>query len=189
MPNVEDRKYWLTELANPVTAQIGLTDPERQGVYNLARKQQTGAESTAMEALKASGAGRGFRAGESGFMDTAMGKLYGQGAERLGGYANEQAIQEVKDRFNQNMQLNQLNQNRLLGGGNMLMGFGQADTAEAAVRNQGKGLEWEKEKFGQTFPWEQETTRMNQLMQMMGMMGQSQQDVYAPYYQGINTAG
>jgi hypothetical protein len=114
--------YWQKNLATPITAEIGLSDQERQGIYNLARRQGQGATNAAAGELEQKMGGRGFTAGDSGIADTALGKIYGAGAEQLGAFGQTIALDEAKNRFAQNMDLSNANLNRMSTGGNIALG-------------------------------------------------------------------
>lgn len=163
-------KYWMQELTTPVTADIGLSEPERQGIYNLARRQiQSGTNASAAE-LEGKMGGKGFRAGESGIADTAIGNIYSQGAERLGQVGLQTSIEEAKNRFAQNLALSQLNQNRLLGGG---------DLSAKLKANQiaGGGLRLGRDQFA----WNKEEQTVQDIMESMKMKLGQQNQAYAPY--------
>ncbi len=126
--------YWLDQLKEPVDEQIGLTEDERQGIYNLGRRQMQGAYNTAAETMREKMGGRGFRAGDSGVADTAVGQIISQGAERLGAYGQEIAVGEAKNRFQQKATIAQLNQQRLLGAGGLENQANQIAASSAAAR-------------------------------------------------------
>ena len=166
--------YWQQGLSTPITADIGLSDEERQGIYNLARRQSQGATNAAASELEQKLGTKGFRAGESGIADTALGQLYSKGAESLGQFGQKAALSEAENRFGQNMELSNANLNRLTAGGQLALGgleTGNQLQAAMAALNARKGggggrsertasgaaramdlgqqqLAWEKEKYG-----------------------------------------
>lgn len=174
--NPQNLSYWEQGLSTPITADVGLSDQERRGIYNLARRQTQGATNAAAGEMEQKLSGKGFRAGESGIADTALGQIYSKGAEQLGSFGQQIASQEAKDRFAQNMELNNANLGRLTGGGGLALGALQSGNTlagtmaqiEAAKRKAGGGgrqertasgfqrnqdlgqqqLAWEKEKYG-----------------------------------------
>jgi len=131
--NRSGMKYWMQQMEAPITADIGLSEQERQSIYNLARRQNQSATNAAAEEMLGAMGGRGFRAGDSGIADTAIGKIYGEGAERLGQVGTQTAIEEAKDRFAQNAQLANLNLQRLQGGGSLAAQLKQAQLAGAQL--------------------------------------------------------
>lgn len=148
--------YFLEQLKQKGEApQIGTAEEERQGVYNLARRQTQGATKTAGEQLQGAMGGKGFRGGESGIADTALAGIYNQGAERMGQMASQQSIAEVKNRFDQSLATNRMDLDRLLGGGGISAQMAQAAASRAASAASSKlgqdRLAWDKSRFGQEF--------------------------------------
>jgi hypothetical protein len=176
---------WLSQLNVPIEERGVLSDAERQRMFNLARRQSAGAMGAGMETLKEQLGGRGFRVGESGAADTAMGKYILGSQEALSQQGTEIATDEAKRRA----ELAGLNIQRLTGAGGLQVQQNAVEAQKAAAGAQARlgqsQLEWEKNKFSQTFPWEKEQAQMGWLQNLLGMMGQSQQDVYAPYWNAI----
>lgn len=117
-----DMTEWLNMLKQPITAQVGLGERERQQIYNQARGQIQGATRTGMEQMREMMGGRGFRAGESGIADTAIGGVAQAGRQGLQNVSQNIAISEAQNRFAQNMALNQANLQRMGVGGQMALG-------------------------------------------------------------------
>jgi len=128
--------YWKRELKTPITADVGLSDQERQGIYNLARGQTQSATNAAAGEMEQKLSGQGFRPGESGIADSALGKIYSQGAQSLGDFGQQIASKEASDRFAQNMDLNNANLQRLTGGGGLALGELQSENTLAGVQAQ-----------------------------------------------------
>jgi len=180
-----DTNYWLEELKKPVEETGALSDAERQRIFNLARNQQVGSQTAQMAGLKEALGSRGFRAGDSGIADTALGNLYRSTQENLAGEAGKIAMDEAARRE----RLAQLNIARLTGGGDIMAKLRQAAASAAGARTGLKlgeeQLAWEKEKFGQTFPYQKQQDWMNNLFRLWGGMGASQNEVYAPYLNAL----
>ena len=180
---------WLTELKTPISA--GLSTGDLQTQYNQMRNQIQGTWGAGAETLKGQLGERGFRAGESGLADTALGGLYEQGSQALSKGATDVYLDEAK----RSQDLANMNLQRLTSGGSLAAELEKIRAQRAATGSAAGGaaarLAWEKEKFGKQFPWEQEMQATGQLFDLMGMMGGSQQQVYAPYYEalGQGTAG
>lgn len=205
-PDTKQTGYWLGELSKPTEqTPIGLSEQERSSIYGLGRTQIQGATRASAEAMKEFMGGKGFRAGESGIADTPIAGIMRGGQQQLGDFATSMAAQEAKDRFAQRFQLSQLDQQRLLGGAGIAGGLETANIgaqatlgaaragAGAARYAAGLGAEtaanrlgWEQERFKDyTFPYEKQQGSFGNLMQIYGMQQQSQQDRYAPWYQGL----
>lgn len=189
--------YWIDELKKPIEAEVGLSDRERQQIYNLGRSQTQGATKAMMGEMSGLMTRRGFRAGESGIADTAIGKIAMQGQQQLGDYARQIAVEEAQNRFAQKAQLAQLNLSRLTGGGQLQLGFDQLAAQRAAQASAGRraqeALKWEKNRWNRQFKWEknkwnksfqygQERDTTGDMFNLMGMMYGQQQQRYAPYY-------
>lgn len=200
----EQGSKWLSNLMNnPITADIGLSNRERQGIYNLSREQIQGSTRAAAEGAKEIMGGRGFIPGKSGIADTAIGQILSRGQQQLGGTARDIALQEARNRFNQNMAVQGLNLQRAGVGfgaiGNLSASAArekaaqlQAEAQRYAVQASQAGsqaqLGWQKEKFGQTFQFQQEQAATNNLFRLLGLENQSQQNRYQPYWQGLVNA-
>ncbi|MCK7532340.1 MAG: hypothetical protein MZV63_15570 [Marinilabiliales bacterium] len=52
--------------------------------------------------------GAGFRAGESGIADSALGQYYANAAEKQGQSATQMAVEEAKNKFMQNMSMDEM---------------------------------------------------------------------------------
>jgi hypothetical protein len=174
-------KYWEQELTKPVTAEIGLSPAELQDVYNSARLQTQGSTNAAAEEMIAAMGGRGFAPGESGIADSAVGKILGEGANRLGQFSMNQAINERNKRFEENMALNSANLQRM-GIGSDLASKMAATAASRAASAGSLALGHEQ------LDYQKESQTMNDLMQYMGMMQGSQQNAWAPYWQTKSNA-
>jgi hypothetical protein len=177
---------WLKKLETPITAEIGLSGDERQGIYNLARGQTQGATKTAMEQARSAMGGRGFRGGESGIADSALGQIAQQGQSSLNRFSQDIAHREAANRFSQNMALNQANLSRLGTGAQTALGYDKLQQ-EAAARAAAQGLasnrmKWDKYKFKKQFEYGQERDAMGDLFNLFnayrGSYGQ-QQGIYA----------
>jgi len=171
--NVGNKRYWLGQLDKPVEEGV-LSEAERQNIYNLARRQNQGALNTGVETAKEQLGSRGFRAGESGFADSAIGEMIRKNQETMG----QVGVGIGKEEAQRRERIAELNLNRLLGAGGIAAQHSGGGGAGKAAMAQ---LDWEKEKWGQEFPWQQEQARMGQLFDLYGMMGTSQNQVYAPY--------
>jgi hypothetical protein len=171
---------WLSALKEPINAGQSKGDLQRQ--YNQMRSQIQGGTNAMAEQMKGQLAGRGFRVGESGAADTALGQIFQQGGANLAKAGTDVYLDEARRR----MDMANMNMNRLLGAGGLeAQDLASKRNAGVARDISGNQLAWEKEKFGQQFPWEQEQFYMNQAGGLMNSMLQSQQDVYAPYWNAI----
>ena len=170
---------WMKQLETPIEA--GLSKGDLQTQYNQMRKQIQGGWGAGTEALKGQLGQRGFRVGESGVADTALAGLYGEGARALSTGAENIYLDEAKRR----QDLAGLNLQRMLGAGGLEAQ--QAATGASAGASADR-LAWEKEQFGQTFPWQKEQQTTQQLFDLMAMMVGSQQEAYAPYMSAIGAA-
>jgi len=208
-------QYWLSELKKPIEADVGLTDRERQGIYNLARQQKSGAYNAAADEMTGALAGQqGFRVGESGIADTALGQLRSKQAQEMGTFGQEIATEEAKNRFAQEAKLAELQQARLGQGGSLAAQLGQ-------IRSQNRATSLSQSKFEQELEWAKEQDAKNReqwgtefeentrrydtdlafskekekadlahqattdLMTYMGLMQNSQSGAYAQYWQSL----
>lgn len=80
-----------------------------QNAINLSRRANQGGWAAGAESLKRDLGGAGFRAGESGIADSALGQFYSQGAEKMGQNATQLAVEKAKTDFMNNFDLDQLN--------------------------------------------------------------------------------
>ena len=103
---------FLSSLAQPIDYQ-----DRSQQRYNIARGQIQSGTRTAMEQAKTYMGGRGFRGGESGIADTALGQIATGGAERLGRAGLEIGESEAARRH----QYEQLDLQRKLSGGQLAL--------------------------------------------------------------------
>jgi hypothetical protein len=176
---------WLQQLQTPAEEKGALSDTERRQMFNLARRQSAGALNTGLSTLRSELGGHGFRGGESGIADSALANLVRSNQEALSQEGTKIAMDEAQRRE----RLAELGQNRLLGAGGLSAQLesiaAQRAAASGANKNAAAQLAWEKERFGQEFPWEQEQSRMTMLSNLLGEMGQSQQQVYAPYWDAL----
>jgi len=177
--NVGNLNTWLGALEKPIEAGLSTGDMQKQ--YNQLRNQIQGSWGTGAESLKGELGQRGFRVGESGMADTALAGLYSQGSKALSKGATDIYLSEA----DKSRELANMNLQRKLGAGGLITQQAQARASGAGARAAMAGLDWEKEKFEQTFPWEQEQFYTNQAMDLAGRMGQSQQQVYAPYLDAL----
>lgn len=100
----------------------GLTQPVQyqdryQSRYNIARGQIQGGTRTAMEQMKTYMGGRGFRGGESGFADTALGQIATGGAQRL----SQAGLEIGESEAAQRQEYDRMNLQRMLGGGQLAL--------------------------------------------------------------------
>ena len=103
---------FLSGLAQPIQYQ-----DQSQQRYNLAREQIQGGTRMQAEQMRRYMGGRGFRGGESGIADTALGGVFRGGAERLG-----QASRGIEaDEAGRAQQYDLLNLQRQLGGGGLAL--------------------------------------------------------------------
>ena len=187
---------WQEKLAKPVQIKTGLSDIERKRIYGLGRRQATGAQQASMERMREMMGGKGFRIGESGIADTAMGTMATQGAEQLGSMAQEQALSERQRRFDEAAQTAGITTQRLAAGMQGKVGLAQAGSAAAAARihaelgreqlewqkeKYGTGLEWEQEQYGQEFGYRGEQSALDRMMDMYRMQYGSQESTWDRY--------
>jgi len=99
-----------------LTRPIGYEDRSQQR-YNIARGQIQSGTRTAMEQAKTYMGGRGFRGGESGIADTALGQIATGGAQRLSQAGLEIGESEAARR----QQTEMMNLQRMLGGGQLAL--------------------------------------------------------------------
>jgi hypothetical protein len=172
---------WLTELKKPISA--GLSTQDLQTQYNQMRNQIQGGWNAGLNTLSEQMAKYGARPGEAGRADSTVGQFLTSGSQALSKGATDVYLDEAKRR----QDLAQMNLNRLLGAGGLETQAMQAHAAGAGARASAsiaeKQLEWEKQKFAQEFPWQQQMQSEGQLFDLMNMMGGSQNQVYAPWYQ------
>ena len=103
---------FLASLAQPIDYQ-----DRSQQRYNIARGQIQSGTRTAMEQAKTYMGGRGFRGGESGIADTALGRIATGGAERL-----TRATQEIGESESaRRQQYEMMNLQRMMGGGQLAL--------------------------------------------------------------------
>lgn len=187
---------WLEDLSKPVTAQVGLSDEERQRISNMARRGIQGStKMAAAEAGQAMGA-RGVQPGNSGLADNAIGKIWQGGAQQLSDFRSNQAIDETNKRFDQNMQLNNANLGRQQAGGGLAMSYEQMlanQRAQAAAASSGASRDaqqqanWEKQfgREGEQIAWGQEQQDYQNMIDYMNQMQGAQNDIWAPYYGAV----
>ncbi|KKL28526.1 hypothetical protein LCGC14_2374270, partial [marine sediment metagenome] len=113
---------FYNQLRQPITADIGLSDLERKRLSNIGRANVQGSTKALMDEFSSAAGGRGFRAGESGRTDTALGQIAQRGVSALSGYESNLAINEANNRFGQNMALNQANLGRMSAGAGIDLG-------------------------------------------------------------------
>lgn len=202
-------------LLTPVTGTIGLSDRERQAIYNQSRSNIQSATKAMMGELGGQmAATRGLRAGESGVADSAMGQLARQGAEQLGQFGSQIAIDEANNRFNQGMQLENLNLQRLLGAGKfgeILTGIDQGnaglglqalntmggleqfakqlqaqqDQSAAAGSRAADAEAWDRERWQKEFDYQQQMDALKLLFGYQDTVSQNQNSRYQPYWSGL----
>ena len=158
---------------------LGLSEGERQNIYNLSKRHQAGETRAATDQMVSAMGGRGFKAGESGIADTAIGKIQSEGAERLGRLSSELAANEAKLRGEQKLAEGGLQVSALTGAASAEAAEAQAAAARAAARMsqevQLQRLDWEQEKFKDfTFPMQQQENAWDKMFGMYGMMNQQQ---------------
>ena len=103
---------FLQQLTQPIDYQ-----DRSQQRYNIARGYIQSGTRTAMEQAKTYMGGRGFRGGESGIADTALGRIATGGAERLGRAQAEIGESEAARRG----EYERMNLQRQLGGGQLAL--------------------------------------------------------------------
>ena len=170
--------YWMDELKKPGELDVGLKEEERQGIYNLGRRQMQGAWTAGAEQLKESIGSQGFRAGESGRADTALGGLYAQGAESLGKYGQEIALSEATNRFNQNATVEGLRQSRLLGGGQLEAQHAATSASAGAASDR---LKFDKSRWRNEFAASQQQQQFNNFYNIWRGQSAYQSDAYGQY--------
>jgi len=179
-------KDWLSKLEAPIEA--GLSEGDLQKQYNQMRNQIQGGWNAGLDTLTGTMAKYGFRPGESGRADSAVGQFLTSGSQALSKGATDVYLNEAANRN----KLAEMNLNRLLGAGGLEVQNRAAGAAGAGARASRdiaeQQLAWEKEKWGQQFPWEQEQAATGQLFDLMGMMQGSQQQAYAPYWGAMGNA-
>lgn len=188
---------WQQKLAQPVQIKTGLSEIERKRIYGLGRRQATGAQQASMERMREMMGGKGFRMGESGIADTAMGQMMSTGAEQLGGMAQEQALSERQRRFEEASTTAGITTQRLAAGMQGKVGLAQAGSAAAAARIHAElgreQLGWQKEQYGQEFEYRGEQSALDRMMDMYRMQYGSQETAYdryaGMYGQGMGSYG
>lgn len=185
-------KYWEEELKAPVTAEIGRSPEELQRVYNQSRMQAAGSERAALDTMRGELGGLGFRGGESGIADTALGKISGDAQQQLGQFAMQQGINETNRRFDENMQLNAANLQRMGLGADMAAKMAATAASRAAsmagikLGEQRLALDTEMGRGGlalstDQFKYEREANTMKDLMSLFNSMGASQNQNWGAY--------
>jgi hypothetical protein len=139
----------MNRLNTPLTMQTGLSDQERQGIYNQGRNQIQGAGNTTMEQMRTQLGNSGWVPGRSGIADSALGNIAMNTQNQLGTYAGNIATTEAQNRFANNMSLQGLNTQNALGAntiagtlqGEAARNWGmQTDTAGLNLNRIGTGL-------------------------------------------------
>ena len=187
------------KLFEPVTAPIGTTEQERQNIYNLQKTQTAGAQAGALDTAREGMSARGL--GDSGFAQKAYGDIGIAGQRQLGETSARIAQNEVANRYQQAMDLNNLNLARTTAGGQMgkmageleqgqlgiglqagQFGMGMEEAANkaraAAAAASAAGSRWE-----QQFGAGQEQQSWENMMQLYGMGQQQQLPAYENYWQ------
>lgn len=150
-PNMAQSPYanFLQQLTQPIEYQS-----QQQQRYDLAREQIQRGTKLEAEQMRRYMGGRGFRAGESGLADTALGGVFRGGAERL-----SQASRAIsQDEAARKAQYDQMNLQRMLGAGQLGLG-------------------------GEELQLAGQEGALNRMMQMWQSMIQSQQGRFQPYWQ------
>ena len=170
---------WMAQLSKPIEAGLSKGDLARE--YNQMRGQIQGGTKAMAEEMKGSMLGRGFRSGESGIADSAIGRIYEQGGTNLAAAGTNVYLDEAKRR----QDLAGMNLQRMLGAGGLEL------QNLASKRTTGLGsdqLAWDKDRFGQQLGFEkeqaafgQEQTMMDQYMNFLRMMQGSQEEEYGAY--------
>lgn len=150
-PNMQQSAYapFLQQLTQPIEYQS-----QQQERYGLAQEQIQRGTRLEAEQMRRYMGGRGFRGGESGIADTALGGVFRGGAERL-----SQASRAIsQDEAAREAQYAQMNLQRMLGAGQLGLG-------------------------GEELTLAGQEGAMNRMMQMWQSMIQSQQGRFQPYWQ------
>jgi hypothetical protein len=102
-----------TSVAQPYVvgtpATTATPDEYQQQAFNLSRRQNQGGWSAGLGTLQQALGGRGFKTGESGVADNAIGNYLSQQSEGLGQSSTALAVEGAKNKFLQNFNLDQLN--------------------------------------------------------------------------------
>lgn len=193
----------MGKLSKDISQPTGLSDRDRQGIYNLARRQQQGAVKTAMQSMQDKLGTAGWKVGDSGIADSIMAKMAMQGSEQLGQSAQQIALNERDRRFQEALGLGNLNLSRNLGAGsigNLLSNtyLGQQGLGLNALQTAGgleqfqKQLQQQQSQFGATqglankkFQYAQEMDALNMLMGLAGYGQQNQQAQFQPYWSAL----
>jgi len=169
---------FLSQLGKEIDGPIGLTDKERSTIYNKGRGEISGQTSAASEALREAMGNRGLRLGDSGFGDTAFAQIQNQGQQQLGGLSTDIAINEANRRGDMRLQYNQINLQRLLGGGGLQQ---QANATSASAGAAGNRLAWDKERFGKEMDFNKQGQAWNLIMSLYGGAAGAQRDSWNNY--------
>lgn len=184
-----NNQWYMQQLKQPIRAgAVGLSPAEASSKYGLAKRQIRGGTQASMEMMKSKMGGAGFRAGESGIADSAMGQIASQGAEREGAAATQFALEDVNRAQELKAQTAGLNVQRATGAGQIGVGFAQAGAQRAAARmaqeTAAARLGWEQEKFKDyEMPYTQEKDAWGRLMQLYGSQTQGQDRAWGEYGQ------
>lgn len=106
----------MQALMTPQTMPTGTSEAERQAVYNQAKTNIAGQQAAGMQGVMDEYGGRGLR--DSGFADTARAGVARAGAAAMANLGQNLAQNEINTRFQQGMDLNNLNLQRAIAGGN-----------------------------------------------------------------------
>ena len=197
-------------LFHPVQMDVGLTPQERQDILNQARMNISGQTLAGIRELERALGGRGFGFGESGLADTALAQLLRGGQQQFAQLAQNLATQEAQNRFAQRLALEQLNLDRILGGGKFAdlleqTGLGRMGLGLQALASIG-GLEQfieelrqraldraaiagrhadEMELARQRFEYQQQMDALDLLAKLYGSALGQQEARYSPYWDAV----
>ena len=209
-PYAEFFRNIMTQLATPETAPLGMTEAERQTMINMARMNIAAQTQAQINQILNTLGGRGFRAGESGQVDTALASIMRGGQEQLGQAITTLMLDEARRRAQQDLALRQLNLSRLTAIPEFasLLEQGDLNRIQMALRalEAAGGLEQFLKQFGlqkeqlaasqaataaaqelreRQFQYQQEMDALKLLLGLYGQETELQQSIFNPYWRAI----
>lgn len=94
----------------PTTSTTANPEQYWKDAANLARRTSQGGWSAGLDTLKRELGGAGWKVGESGVADSSIGNYLASQSEGLGKSATELAVNAAKEKFSQNLSLDQFNE-------------------------------------------------------------------------------
>lgn len=200
-------KGYMQQLATPLDLKAGLTPEQLAAQTNQIRSNIMGGTKAMMGQMENKMGGRGFRAGDSGFADTALAGVAREGQSRLSDALTTASLENARQEKANELQLAGLNTQRLLGAGqyggllensrqsgfkNLFDAIGTGGGLEQFEKNYGlqerqlgqagANAAAAQDRWSQEFEYGKQQDALKLLMGFYGGEQGAQNDRYAPYW-------